>query len=355
MSNGAIGDDIYVTTVTGDLTINQPINAGAGDVILRVNDPAGADVLINAATVVITGTLVDIGSTGDIIEVGKVGKIAAANLILQAAGNIDLQSVLNSIDTVAAVSTTGTIKIVNSKALILGTVITKDGLTTIIGVTASGSALVHVLAGNLTFDVGAAITSTTAGITLTIDNGSIIALGAGPHMVAAGDSVINLAGGTITTSGTPLDVNITGVLTLNISNASAGTCAILTGTVTGIGGPLVTGAGWPLLINTSTIPLAPNGYVYFNGTIIWPPSSFFNYLLLIEELSRGRENAIYEIMQHFIDVTNANPRVPFFYFYHPLTPTDLAAFDNIALDVNAYNFIDDNLDLKKRPAAFYGA
>jgi len=35
------------------------------------------------------------------------------------------------------------------------------------------------------------------------------------------------------------------------------------------------------------------------------------------------------------------------YAYHPLTETDESAFDNIALDVGAYEFIDGNLNLKK--------
>ena len=122
--------------------------------------------------------------------------------------------------------------------------------------------------------------------------------------------------------------------------------------------------------------MIPDGYVLYNdsdlniGMIsmyaptavnsgvlaqVWPafPNNSVNWLWLIEELSRGRENAIYEIMHYYRELTVINPRVPFFYFYHPLTPTDLSAFDGINLDVGAYDFIDNYLDLKKRPA-YYG-
>jgi hypothetical protein len=37
---------------------------------------------------------------------------------------------------------------------------------------------------------------------------------------------------------------------------------------------------------------------------------------------------------------------PYFYGYHPLTPIDSSAFDGIVLDAAAYDFIENNLNLK---------
>ena len=42
------------------------------------------------------------------------------------------------------------------------------------------------------------------------------------------------------------------------------------------------------------------------------------------------------------------------YFYHPLTPTDLSAFDDIKLDAGAYEFIENSLSLKTHVSSYYG-
>ncbi|MFA5119220.1 MAG: filamentous hemagglutinin N-terminal domain-containing protein [Candidatus Omnitrophota bacterium] len=62
----------------------------------------------------------------------------------------------------------------------------------------------------------------------------------------------------------------------------------------------------------------------------------------------------YEILSLFRFVSN-EPATPFSFFsYHPLTPADYAAFDGINLDVGAYDFIEDNIRLKKSPAPYFG-
>ena len=48
------------------------------------------------------------------------------------------------------------------------------------------------------------------------------------------------------------------------------------------------------------------------------------------------------------------PRLPYFYFYHPLTPTDLAAFDAINLDPGAYEFIENSLNLRGDISPYFG-
>jgi filamentous hemagglutinin family protein len=42
------------------------------------------------------------------------------------------------------------------------------------------------------------------------------------------------------------------------------------------------------------------------------------------------------------------------YAYHPLTPTDYTAFDDITLDEDAYEFIDDNIRMKGPSAPYFG-
>ena len=42
------------------------------------------------------------------------------------------------------------------------------------------------------------------------------------------------------------------------------------------------------------------------------------------------------------------------YAYHPLTPTDYSAFDDIELDADAYEFIDGNIKSKKQRAPYFG-
>ena len=67
----------------------------------------------------------------------------------------------------------------------------------------------------------------------------------------------------------------------------------------------------------------------------------------------GNSKIIYETLKNYRFSTNTLVE-PLFYFYHPLTPIDQGAFDNINLDTGAYEFINNSLDLKKHPATYYG-
>jgi hypothetical protein len=62
----------------------------------------------------------------------------------------------------------------------------------------------------------------------------------------------------------------------------------------------------------------------------------------------------YEILNphRFVSVEPATPTT--YYAYHPLTPTDSSAFDKIKLDMNAYEFISKNINLKKSLAPYFG-
>ncbi|MFA5271906.1 MAG: hypothetical protein WC412_06180, partial [Candidatus Omnitrophota bacterium] len=114
-------------------------------------------------------------------------------------------------------------------------------------------------------------------------------------------------------------------------------------------------------------PLNPPGYVFYNDTDIygaaligeaasnlgalqiWPPFRFDNPVGLILAQSLIRGPGYYEIINpaRISSLDNFRPEpVPYFYGYHPLTPMDYTAFDNINLDIGAYDFINDNLNLK---------
>lgn len=64
--------------------------------------------------------------------------------------------------------------------------------------------------------------------------------------------------------------------------------------------------------------------------------------------------AYYEIL-NVHRVSYVDPATPTTFFaYHPLTPTDTSAFDQIALDVGAYDFISDSIKLKKSLSPYFG-
>ncbi|MDD5427631.1 MAG: hypothetical protein PHI58_00120, partial [Candidatus Omnitrophica bacterium] len=292
-----------------------------------------------------------VADTATLIAGTGIGALGAADInvdvnTMSATNNLVNDIYINELNSAyfnSIISNTGSINLLSHASSLYKTI------------TAANDVIIEIATGDMTIVAGGKITATTGGVTITIGNGSIFVQDTGTHIKAGADSAIYLAGGTITVIGDALNVDITGVLTLDIPDAgsSGGFNAKIVGTVTGMGGPLVVGAGWPLLINTSTAPLQPSTKVSFNGTIIWPPTVFSDYDFLIQELMK-RDKDILEFLNNF-RLVNMNPNRPFFYFYHPLTPVDQAAFDNINLDIGAYEFIDNFLEFKKRPASFYGA
>ncbi|MFA5338026.1 MAG: hypothetical protein WC330_06815, partial [Candidatus Omnitrophota bacterium] len=79
---------------------------------------------------------------------------------------------------------------------------------------------------------------------------------------------------------------------------------------------------------------------------IWPAYPFSVPSGILEELLR-RGLGYYEILS-LIRITSSDNSTPFFFGYHPLTPTDYSAFDGINLDIGAYDFIEGNLNLKDK-------
>lgn len=64
--------------------------------------------------------------------------------------------------------------------------------------------------------------------------------------------------------------------------------------------------------------------------------------------------AYYEILTNY-RVLGFEPIAPtLFYSYQPLATADMAAFEGVGLDVGAYDFISDNIKLKKKAAPYFG-
>ncbi|MFQ5680848.1 MAG: hypothetical protein ACE5GG_02180, partial [Candidatus Omnitrophota bacterium] len=240
------------------------------------------------------------------------------------------------------------------------------GLGVLGNITADGFVDIEVPEGDIIVTTGT-ITSNTSGVRLTTDTGSIYAQGPGPHIVANGDSFLNAPQGKISPDGAPLNVFIRGDLYLDIANlfVTYPTREVY-GNLIGTINPL----GTPLLIPTSfPQPLNPPGFVYFNAKQIWPPKSNADYQWLSQQVASRNKNFIVQYRQEsynnprfFREVTRVagdyfeslegfrfasfNP-TPSFYAYHPLTPVDASAFEGIALDIGAYEFIEDKIDLKE--------
>ncbi|MHB8157348.1 MAG: hypothetical protein ACYDEQ_08150, partial [Desulfocucumaceae bacterium] len=200
-------------------------------------------------------------------------------------------------------------------------------------ITATGEITIKVTSGNINFTGTAE--STGAGTDITSDNGSIFAIGAGPHLVTNDDTFLSAPNGTITATGDQLNITLNnGFLVLDIGNAVGGVSGKLIGTVPSLSNILLLPSSFPS-------PLRPPGLVYFNGSIVWPSADSFansqaNNTLL------GR----YSIPVNFEPflINTADTRLTL--FYQPPTPMDMAAFD-AAMDIGpgAYEFMGDSLNL----------
>ncbi len=86
------------------------------------------------------------------------------------------------------------------------------------------------------------------------------------------------------------------------------------------------------------------------------PSSTTNLSGSLISLSAQSDNlsVYYEILDpsrliHFEPVNNIG-----LFAYHPLTPTDASAFEQIDLDIRAFEFINENIERKEKQAPFFG-
>jgi len=134
----------------------------------------------------------------------------------------------------------------------------------------------------------------------------------------------------------------------------------------------------PALVNTidtnGTGPGAerPSGYVFYDDTdanccpvflgsipadntgpkYIWPSVPVGMSMLLPEDF-----RLYYELSSNFRVSMTPALRATEFFAYHPLSSADYTAFDDITLEFEAYEFIQDSIDLKKKKklSPFFGA
>ncbi|MFH1442209.1 MAG: hypothetical protein ABIH18_09260, partial [Candidatus Omnitrophota bacterium] len=291
---GGINLDTDVDTFEAFTSNNDIIIREANDLALNMVDAGTADVDIR----LINGAITD-------------GNADAANVIANRL-NLFAQNGIGSLDAIeteinvlsARNTTTGDIRIYNFGSFLIDSVI-NDAAGVIIGTDGS------------------------------IDGVSKL----GYHIIAKDDSLIYAPKGTIGLV-TPLNVSIKGNLVLDIGGAVGLNSGRLTGTINSpVGEPVFLPSSFP-------DPLCPPGNVYWNGLRIWPsPTAFMNAQALSGLLSRFSLPNTMQLANYRINSFDS-PLAGNVYFYHPLTPTDMRAFDSVfVIEEGAYQFIDGNLDI----------
>jgi len=351
------GGDIHITTHS-DLFVGDIQAKGDSDVYLNAASGSICDDLFvdPADTNYIRGDLVDLKAEDNIGDMSVFnGDIDIwANTINAVAGN-DLY--LEEMDGVTFnnISAGGRIGLTVHGPIVINRIIS-DGFINLL-----------TPAGDIT--ITGTVQSRKSGVRLTAENGSILAENAGPHVAAVKDSFLNAPNGKISPVGTPLNVSIKGDLYLDISNLSITypTREIygnLVGTITPLNTPILIPTRFPQ-------PLNPPGFVYFNTKQIWSPKSNADYQRLAQLVVSRHKPFIAQYRHKFYNnpryqqeaakvkedyfeslsgyrFASFEPATPLFYAYHPLTPTDTSAFDDIRLDVGAYEFIENSLKLKDK-------
>ncbi|MBF0387897.1 MAG: filamentous hemagglutinin N-terminal domain-containing protein [Candidatus Omnitrophica bacterium] len=277
----------------------------------------------------------------------------------------------------------GDIYLEQAKAVGLNGVSTNQGLIDIISadaiaaqnISSGGGAADHVKLKALSGDLSVANINSAGDLSLEAVNGSILGTGTGPHVTSGGDA--NLTAGHVIGSWIPykpLNINVTKDLYLaaggrdSLAAGSAGEMPV-SGTLEG-----VVGEAYKIDPGTRSNDLAdgefagdPSGYVFVNNTEIWPKVPVrvpvpevvapdpglvvvtppIDLSLMQQQLSMNTSlRTIYD--PAFRTVSMDRVATTGVYFYHPLTVADASAFDGIALDSQAYEFIDRNIDLKSQ-------
>ncbi|MDP2923007.1 MAG: hypothetical protein Q8O30_04730, partial [Candidatus Omnitrophota bacterium] len=270
------------------------------------------------------------------------GSLSADELLLLGSGTYTLDQLTNLINAFAA-NVSGSVTFRNNQNLNVSTI------AGIVGVTTTAGNISIYVNGDINVEkIDAQGNGTTTGKVLLDSTGSIYGVGAGTHITSAGDTELIADGiiGRMNVAGfvdNVLKVNVGGYLHLTIgsrSGSSLGTVGAMP-----VSGNLGGSYGKGYVIHPATIASAypfsgdPSGYIFFNNKEIWP---YITSEILNQLNNRSGLSAYFEI----INPARNSTVLPYFYAYHPLTPMDYSAFDGIVLDVDAYDFIDGNLNLR---------
>ena len=171
-------------------------------------------------------------------------------------------------------------------------------------------------------------------------DGSIIALGLGPHLRAADGAMLE-AGQVIGSLNNPLDLVLTGG---NLVVTSLGEINGVSGSFTG-----------SILLGTIVVDDLTPGSIFFNDDQIWPPVQVLSDPA-VHQLALPVIHSFGNMYSEFLGnarMSSFDIATPNFYFYHPLIETDFSALDQINLDVGAYEFIDGKLSFKDKEILFF--
>ncbi|MCM8830982.1 MAG: hypothetical protein NC918_02165, partial [Candidatus Omnitrophica bacterium] len=300
---------------TGDLILGSITTPG--DVIITVSssilDDSDETNYISADTVNLTANK-DIGSSGD----GDIDT-KANSITLSAGGDIYLEEY----DGAGFSSVTA-----NRSA----TIFANDSST--LGSITTGADFSFTISSGA-ISVQGPIKSNSGGVKLNALGGSIVALGLGPHLISQANSTINTSG-VIGSLATPFDVSLSsGNLAVNIGSAIGGISGVLSGSI----------PSGTILHNS------PPGIIYFNGQQIWPPLPTVTPPTgpSVSLISQGAYLLVWREFLSYLEILanyqlNSFVAIPI-YFYHPLTETDLSAFNEFILEEGAYEFIDGAINI----------
>jgi len=315
--NNNINGNIYLIVnsnlTVGDiegLTVNLTANTGG------ILDDGVESTQIVADTVNLKALAGNIGSTTDDLD------IDAATINAQASGDIYIEAINGTLfNNISG----NNINLVANGSTYLNTITGADAVN------------IGINSGDLTFQ--GTVTSNGTGpnrVNIIVYNGSIFATGGAPNIIAYGDTFLSVPKGVITVIGSPLNVSINNgaFLILDIGAKVGLVSGRLIGTIADYNHILFLNASFPS-------PQRPPGLVYFNGVIVWPSATAF--------ANAQTNNALlgrYTIPVNFAPflVNTADTRLSL--FYHPLTESDMSAFDSLSIGEDAYNFIDDSLNFK---------
>ena len=193
-------------------------------------------------------------------------------------------------------------------------------------------------------------------------DGSILGeQGTGYNIISSGDT--HLTAGDIIGSWAPyepLTVDVGGDLYLKIGKKSGVQATGSVGSL-GVSGALAgnIGGNYYILPGSKVSPNNPfigdpSGYIFFNSIEIWPlgaqnASGAGRILASTEKIDK----AYWEILDPY-RYASFSQSTPVFYLYHPLNETDEEAFEDINLDADAYEFIEEKINLKKDLDPYFG-
>ena len=232
-------NNVTLTANTGNLTLNEVVNAGTSSVSLTA----------------LTGSILD-GNSGANNLTASTANLSAANSIGTTGDPLD-----TTVNVLNASTTAGGIFVSEADAVTLGTVSATGG---------------NIAISNSTGDMTITSVSAPAGtVDLSALGGSILSGGgAGPHLTAGGNSTLQAFNGVVGTQAAPINVAVNpGTLSIRATTAVAGISAFLTGTV--------------LPGNMLTLLNVPPGLVCFNGCPVLPSNNpFGGFFGLIPSFNR---------------------------------------------------------------------